>query len=460
MSGDHQVLKHSKMLENSQGQKYNKPNTLFVTVNGHKYHSNLNPNALEFVPSYFKNKPQLNLNEELKKSILKDGTDKQNERNISTEIVKGEQKNRIGIENQIVFKDIIEKREHFENRVEIVNPKNKEEQFKDITRVEEIAEIKKPIEDKRNEYCKANQNLGNEEAIEDKGNGNYNEELYTLFTGTSNVIFISSDDTTPSTESNVIENSLFKNEDLKIEIPDIGHNTNEIKQTNKTSKHLKEIANKEIIPIENLNNQNNKKDVHSAKTLRVHENRNDFNKTNFKTSNFSKDQHQNIKVSKEVNNLEEKGIIKTKIGTPSNQSRTGAIKKPNFSSKSQQETKDDKNLNIHKEIKPVKLKSNISTIQKQNIKSNPEHEIIKKLSKPTESKSVKLNSISSTVSNSKLDKSFIKNSKTSLPKSYNSKNQISTANQTFNNAISGVSKRETNSIRSTSSTDKSITSNR
>ncbi|KAM7353366.1 uncharacterized protein ACRADG_005446 [Cochliomyia hominivorax] len=73
MSGD-QVLENSlQIYDKSDDQKEIKQTTSFmVTVNGVKFQSHLNPNAMEFFPSYLQNKPQIKLNENLKKMVLKE----------------------------------------------------------------------------------------------------------------------------------------------------------------------------------------------------------------------------------------------------------------------------------------------------------------------------------------------------------------------------------------------------
>ncbi|XP_065358164.1 uncharacterized protein LOC135952245 [Calliphora vicina] len=130
MSGD-QVLQNTLLLSEKTAEhtetsnnleKSRTPKNIIVKVNGLQIQSNLNPNALEFIPINLQNKPQIQLNEELRKLILKNG-----------------------IDGKFTQEKSFKKQEHFINDNEPIVSKNIEsignkQVSKNITRAEPIEE--------------------------------------------------------------------------------------------------------------------------------------------------------------------------------------------------------------------------------------------------------------------------------------------------------------------------------
>ncbi|XP_046801745.1 intracellular protein transport protein USO1-like isoform X2 [Lucilia cuprina] len=364
MSGDQVLQKpllsfETPAKQNVLSEKSKESKNIIVSVKGHMIQSNLNPNALEFIPSFKEKKPQIFLNEVLRKSVLK-----------------------------VTIEDNLNQERNFKKDELLSNERKLIQEYKSIETnyIRDMADIKE---------------------IEAFNNNIERNQLLTLFASSSKV-----QDSSSETENVILE------DDCRVE--NILEEINDVNKSNKEDKNNEENkSNHEDKPglIENIfksSDDNNKKhDVNIAqvmenqKNLQEHKSleKNAERTTDIESQSLKSEkqgqkeiktkdctnitttgkQHKlqandkilNIKDPKIKSNLTNRGAIgKTSASTSQqnygNVSRTGTTGKTNVSTAQQYLVKETKKLSTDKDIKlkaPAAISQNckISKTVKNNL---------------------------------------------------------------------------------------------
>ncbi|XP_037816714.1 intracellular protein transport protein USO1-like [Lucilia sericata] len=372
MSGDQVLQKpllssETPAKQNETSDKSKEPKNIIVRVKGHMIESNLNPNALEFIPSYKRNKPQILLNEDLRKSVLKEA-----------------------IEDKLIQEKSFKKDELLRNEMELIQEYRSIEtnNIRDMADIEEIEKFNNDIE---------------------------KNQLLTLFASSSRVKDSSSETEKSISEDdcrteNVLEetkdergvelkNLNHENKSGLIEhiskCSDDNHNVCDVNQAHvmENQEHLQEYKslaeNPESKPdikpqslkIEKLVLKENLKGICGNKT-KVCPIIKDSIRTNVTTPGNkhklqANDKILNIKDPKTKLNLTKTGTVgKTNVTTSQqnhdNVSKTQAIGKTNVSTAQQYQVKESKKLSTNKETKlkapaAISQNSKISKTMKNNL---------------------------------------------------------------------------------------------